>query len=117
MKVALLVGIMVLVATAPSAKSASPNGWPEPNPEVRRRQCGDDSDFNCGHRTGLQLRRDFVCEPADQRIGDRENDDTDVVESGVDIDSLDAEFVFQARPAASTRFDVADAEVRLQQVL
>lgn len=48
MKVALLVGIMVLVATAPSAKSASPNGWPEPNPEVRRRQCCDDIDFNRG---------------------------------------------------------------------
>ena len=69
------------------------------------------------HRTGLQLRRDFVREPADQRIGDRENDDIDVVESGVDIDALDAEFVYQARPAASTRFDVADAEIRLQQVL
>ena len=48
MKVALLVGIMVLVATAPSAKSASPNGWPEPNPEVRRCQCCNDSDFNRG---------------------------------------------------------------------
>lgn len=47
MKVALLVGIMVLVATAPSARSASPNGWREANPDERRHHFCDDSDFDC----------------------------------------------------------------------